>query len=322
MDKSSNNIIQKTKQKEILGWLVSQIQNKNPECFKNQTNSDSSIYSSSSDSTEYEYEQSSSEEDTGLFSFLFKKSTNTKTYLEEDNQKYSAFHSEVCLIKSESESQSESEMDLNSESVMQSDTVFNLETEQIRNFLKPAEINHNNQQTKLIEDIQMSLSCLSEKMDKIVERNHKLIEFTEIFQESKEDTPNSADTIQLWNRIENKNNRKNMKHRQLISSDESRSDKSRSDESRSDKSRSDESRSDKSNLWDSYNPTRKDTVFIVNEKSSTSEAYGNNNSTTPIINEDNDVVNRYIVKENSEDNAYQDNILEFYFPKYNQIKRN
>ena len=142
----------------------------------------------------------------------------------------------------------------------------------------------------LIESLQWSIQCLNEKMDKILSINKPstnkytgLLEYTEMIEQNSSSSSENVNTIQLWNKIE-KNVKKNNNNKN---------------------------------------------IFIFNEKNKKNFSKKNNKNMDNIVNSrDNnlnpkdDIISDYIIRNNSEEDTYQNNLYDYYLPRYKQKNKN
>lgn len=289
--------LDKNKNKKALLYLVHKFIN--AYISKNNNQDSSSIDESSSEDSALEYNYSEDEENASFLGFLFNTKKKKETYLDNNNN-FSDLKNNIELFEYKDSEYTESDLSKNKElgniflknstssSSENNSTVIN--TEHLKNFIqtdynsKEKSINpSDNFQNKLIEDLQDSINNLNKKVDKLMNTNKKLIEFTEVIKNDSNES-DFLDTIHMWNKIERKN--KNTSKKLITNQHKSNS--------------------------------QYDSVFIAQASESTSEAYYNSSDSSK-----SDVIDRYVVKNNSEeDDGVQDNIMEFYFPKYNQLKNN
>ncbi len=304
MDKNLNET-SLSKQKTMLFYLIYNFYNKYINIFNNDKN-EAEYDSDESSCIDYEYTTklsektdnileetdnileetdniSESSEDTNIFDIFFKsKETHIETYLKNDNKIYNDITTQIQDIDISSEELSNNKSD--------------------SEFISKNSDNSTVTKNDIIESIQWNLETLNKKIDKVV-NNKKLIEFTEVINDpSLSETEKQIDTIQLWNKIEKKNSKiisnKNNKKSNIIYSD---------------------SPENNTSILESYMyNNKKNNIFIsCNDKEkSISEK---TTSSISDISENRGVVDKYIIKENSEN---EKDLIEFYFPRYKNDQNN
>jgi hypothetical protein len=146
----------------------------------------------------------------------------------------------------------------------------------------------------VIQSIKLNLETLHSKIDKVV-NNKKLIEFTEVLNnQSISETEKQIDTIQLWNNIEKKNKKSKQKYY--------------------------DSPENNTSILESYmySNQNKNNIFISCNKKEENTISEQTTSSISVISDDKAIIDKYIIKENSEN---EKDLIEFYFPRFNDKKK-